>query len=63
MKVFEKHGALFVIERCKGPPSDEDTMEPLERVYEDVPQMLLKLLRRKITPYDIRDKASVALGL
>lgn len=56
-------GELFVLVRWKGLSSEEDTLEPILRVYEDVPKLLNKLLDRKSTPIVLRDKAHVVLGL
>lgn len=63
LQLVEDNGSLFVSVRWKGLSSTEDTVEPLQRVYEDVPQLLLKLLRRKSTNADLRKRACVELGL
>lgn len=54
---------LKVVVRWKGLPHSEDTLEPLHRVYEDVPRMLLRLLQRKSTPQRLAEKARRALAL
>lgn len=41
---------LMVQVRWKGLPDSEDTKEPLRKVHEDVLELLVKLLRRKIPP-------------
>lgn len=63
LKLIEQDGELFVSVRWKGLSPEEDTMEPLKRVYEDVPQLLLKLLKRQNTPSRLPAKACVELGL
>lgn len=55
-------GQLCVVVRWKGLTTNDDTMEPINRVYEDVPKLLTKLLSRKNTPLDLRDKAHAVLG-
>lgn len=59
----DDNGRLHVVVRWKGFSSSDDTFEPIERVYEDVPKLLRKLLNRKVTPPELRDKAHVVLGL
>ena len=57
MRLGDTEDGLKVIVRWKGLPNSEDTEESLERVFEDVPQMLLRLLRRKNTPVSLAEKA------
>lgn len=47
LRLFEQDNELFVLVRWKGLEDSEDTLEPLQRVEEDVPQLFPKLLRRK----------------
>lgn len=63
LKLTEPDGYLFVIVRWKSSSPEDDTMEPLRRVYDDVPQLLLKLLRQQNTPSTLREKSSTELGL
>lgn len=63
MQLVDSPDGLKVQVRWKGLPNSEDTMEPLERVYEDVPQMLLRLLGRKNTPLGLANKARSIIGL
>ena len=63
MSLVDTEDGLKVIVRWKGLPNSEDTEEPLERVFEDVPQMLLRLLRRKNTPAPLAEKARSLLSL
>lgn len=46
----EDYRQLFVVVRLNGLTKNENTLEPVERVYEDTPQLLLTLLARKDTP-------------
>lgn len=43
-----ENGFLVQVRWC-GLPESEDTHEPLEEIYKDVPQLLMKLLRCKNT--------------
>ena len=61
--LVEADDGLKVRIRWKGLPESEDTEEPLQNVYEDVPALLEKLLNRKNTPVDLADKARRALDL
>lgn len=61
---LEKTGdGLMVHIRWKGLSKNEDTLEPIERVYEDVPLMLTRLLARKNTPHSLAAEAKDILGL
>ena len=62
-RLVDTEDGLKVIVRWKGLPNSEDTEEPLERVFEDVPQMLLRLLRHKNTPAPLAEKARSPLSL
>lgn len=44
---------LIVSVSWKGMEASEDTLDPLEQVYEDVPNILGKLLKRKNTTPDL----------
>ena len=63
MRLVESEDGLHVVVRWKGLPHSEDSMEPLGRIYEDVPQMVLRLTNRKSTARDLTDKARAALSL
>ena len=63
MRLEDTEDGLKVLVRWKGLPNSEDSLEPLARVYEDVPQMLLRLLQRKNTPIPLAEKARRALAL
>lgn len=49
LQLVEENGSLFESVRWKELSALEDTFEPLQRVYENLPQLLIKLLRRKHT--------------
>ena len=49
--------------RWKGLPNLEDSLEPLKQVFEDVPEMVKRLLLHKHTSLDIADKARRMLAL
>lgn len=63
LRIVEQDRKLYNWVRWKGLTTNDDTMEPLECVYEDVPKLTLKLLDGKSTPTNIRAKARAALGL
>lgn len=63
LRLVEEDGKFFVIVRWKGLSASEDTIEPLQRVYEDVPQLLIKLLKRKNIDRAICKRACDTLGL
>ena len=48
--LIETEQGLAILVRWKGFPDSPDSIEPLQQVYEDVPQLLFKLFNRKITP-------------
>ncbi len=54
---------LYVRVCWKGLDNKEDTLEPIARVSEDVPQLFGKLLKRKSKPADLSTKARPQLGL
>lgn len=45
MRLGEDCGVVEVIVRRKELPESEDTLDPIRRVYEDVPQMFLRYFR------------------
>lgn len=63
MKLVDENGTVFVHVRWKGLTPTDDTLEPVARVHEDVPEMLVKLLNRKTTPADLRKRVRDELGL
>jgi transposase InsO family protein len=63
MRLYEDEDGLKVVVRWKGLSHSEDTSEPLRHVYEDVPDMLIRLLQRKNTPQDLAAKARTVLAL
>ena len=63
LRLVDQDGDLYVVVRWKGMSESEDTMEPLSRVFEDVPALTRKLLARKSTPAALRTRAHAALGL
>lgn len=54
---------LHVRIRWKGLGNNEDSLEPIARVSEDVPQLFEKLLQRKSTPVDLVARARAELTL
>lgn len=63
MKFVECPDGIKVQVRWKGLSPLEDTLEPLQNVYEDVPRMLHKLMERSSTSQQLRDKVRETLGL
>ena len=63
MKLIEEPNGLMVQVCWKGLPASEDTLEPLARVAEDVPQMLERLLSRKNGDPRLIAKARRAISL
>ena len=63
MRLVDSPDGLLVQVRWRGLCDSEDTLEPIGRVYEDVPQLLWKLLRRKNTPSNLVAKARRVLAL
>lgn len=49
LRLVEEDDQLFVLVRWKKLGDSEDTLEPLRRVFKDVPQLVIKLLLRKNT--------------
>jgi hypothetical protein len=63
MRLMDSPDGLQVQVRWRGLADVEDTLEPIGRVVEDVPQLLRKLLRRKNVPVHLVTKARLVLGL
>ena len=63
VRFVETDDGLKVHVRWKGLPDSEDTFEPLSNVYEDVPQLLMQLLKRKNTPIELAAKVRRELRL
>lgn len=63
MPIVETDDGLKVQARWKGLTNADDTLEPLQEIHEDVPDLLLKLLQRKNTPADVVHKARLELHL
>ena len=63
MKLVDTPDGLKVQVRWKGLSISEDTLEPLKRIYEDVPNMLERLLKRKNTPIELATAARSELSL
>lgn len=63
MKIVNADDVLKIQVRWNGFSLQEDTLELLQNVYEDVPQMIERLLKRKTTPHDLAREARDALHL
>lgn len=63
MRLVDSDDGIMVQVRWRGLPESEDTLEPVQKVFEDVPQLLEKLFRRKNTPASLVSKARHALAL
>lgn len=63
LKLVDTDDGLKVQVRWRGLPDSEDTLEPLLQIYEDVPDLLMKLLRRKNAPSDLDERAQRELHL
>lgn len=63
LKLVDTDDGLKVQVRWRGLPDSEDTLEPLLQIYEDVPDLLMKLLRRKNAPWDLVERAQRELHL
>lgn len=57
MRLVKYADGLMGHVRWKGLQESEDTVEPVEKVYEDFPQLLVKLLAGKNTPVDLAAEA------
>lgn len=47
LKLIEQHGKLFVVVRWKSLSSEENNIEPLKRIYDDVPQPTTQFIKQK----------------
>ena len=63
MRLKDTDDRLKVLVRWKVLPNSEDSLEPLEQVFEDVPEIVKRLLLRKHTPPELADKARRMLAL
>lgn len=63
LRLIEEEGRLFLTVRWKGLKQADDTEEPLLRVYEDVPQLVVMHLENKSTLTEMRAKARAKLAL
>lgn len=63
MGLTDTDQGLMVQVRLKGLPNQEDTAQQTAHVFEDVPQLLIRLLKRKNVPKDLVKKAHAALSL
>lgn len=63
LNLVETKECLLVHVRWKGLGKEEDTLEPLDRIYKDMPVLLKRLLLRKRTPKKLAEKARKLLGL
>ena len=62
MLLIDSDSGVKVLVRWKGLPDTEGTLELLTRIYEDVQQMLPRLLERKNMPKKFAKKALRILG-
>ena len=63
LRLEEHPDGVYVLVRWKGLPNSDDTLEPLVKVYEDVPRMLERLLNGKNSPRELVAKARKILAL
>lgn len=63
MGLQETPDGIYIQIRWRGLSSKEDTLQPIGRVSEDVPQMLLRLLERKSIPAHLLRKAREAIAI
>ena len=47
LRLKDTEDGLHVVERWKGLPDTEDTLEPIERVFEDLPEMVKRVFAQK----------------
>lgn len=63
LRLVDTSKGLSVVICWRGFPASQDTQEPLQQVYADVPSLLLKLPTRYTIPQKLVTKAHRALGL
>lgn len=63
MELVDSPDKLQVSVRWMGLPNSDDTLEPTDRVYEGIPQMMLRLIARKNIPSGMVTKARSILEL
>lgn len=63
MRLFDSPSGLMVQVRWRGFPPTEDTSEPLQKIFEDVPALVLKFLNRKKNPSNLVARARQELSL
>lgn len=63
IKIVKVDDVLKVQVRYKGLSPQEDSLEPLENVFEDVAHMLDRLLKREKNPENLAAKARDTLDL
>ena len=63
MGLEDSRNGLKVLVRWKGLDNSEDSLEPLQNVFEDVPTMVKRLLQRKNLSPDLVRKAKAFLSL
>lgn len=61
LELVDTANGILVQVRWKGIPHSEDTLEPLVKVSEDVPHMLLRFLVRKNTDAGLANKVRLAI--
>lgn len=59
MRLEEVDDKISVVVRWKGLPNSKVSREPVEQVYEDVPDMLHCFLKRKNTSLDLAEKLPI----
>lgn len=57
MRLLENKDGLIIYVCWRGLSDSDDTVQPIKTVYEDIPILLLKLLRRKKTTKHLVEKA------
>lgn len=63
LRLFNEDDKLFFIVQWKGLTKYDYLTDPIARAYDDFPQSVCKLLDRKSSPLDLREKAQSHLGL
>ena len=63
LRLDEVDDKVKVLVRWKELQPSEDTLEPIENVYEDVPTLFKKLLDRQSTPRTLANKERACLDL